>query len=111
MLFTPWRNEETDLLANCSSYHEHFVLLKEQIAKQMKQYAISCEDLNEIEQHLQTTDFSEDQFDSIAPNTQNVELQDGAEGNEDLHPEYNENYDLSDDLGIPSASFNNEPLT
>ena len=54
--------------------------------------------------------FSEDQFDSIAPNTQNVELQDEAEGSEDLHPEYNENYDLSDDLGIPSASFNNEPL-
>ena len=41
---------------------------------------------------------------------QNVELQDEAEGSEDLHPEYNENYDLSDDLGIPSASFNNEPL-
>ena len=101
MLFTPWRNEETDLMANCSSYHEHFSLLKEQIDKQMKQYAISCEDLNEIEQHLQTTDFSEDQFDSIAPNTQNVELQDEAEGSEDLHPEYNENYDLSDDLGIP----------
>ena len=110
MLFTPWRNEETDLLANCSSYHERFLLLKEQIDKQMKQYAISCEDLNDIEQHLQATDFSEDQFDSKAPNTQNVELQDEAEGSEDLHLEYNENYDLSDDLGIPSASFNNEPL-
>ena len=74
MLFTPWRNEETALLANCSSYHERFLLLKEQIDKEMKQYAISFEDLDEIEQHLRTTDFSEDQFDSIAPNTQNVEL-------------------------------------
>ena len=26
MLFTPWRNEETDLLANCSSYDERFLL-------------------------------------------------------------------------------------
>ena len=43
MLFTPWRNEETDLLANSSSYQERFLLLKEQIDKQMKQYAISCE--------------------------------------------------------------------
>ena len=47
---------------------------------------------------------------SIAPNIQNIELQDEAIGNEDLHPDFNENYDLSGDLGIPSASFNNEPL-
>ena len=47
---------------------------------------------------------------SIAPNIQNIKLQDKAIGNEDLHPDFNENYDLSGDLGIPSASFNNEPL-
>jgi len=76
----------------------------------MSQYAICSEDLNEIEQHLHSIDCSEDQFDSIAPNTQNVELQDEAEGTEDLHPDFNGNYDLSADLGIPSTSFNNEPL-
>ena len=77
----------------------------------MKQYAICCEDLDEIEQHVQTTDFSEDQFDSIAPNTRNVETPRWSlKDSEDLHPEYNENYDLSDDLGIPPASFSNEPV-
>ena len=30
--------------------------------------------------------------------------------NEDLNPDFNENYDLSSDLGIPSTSFNTEPL-
>ena len=29
---------------------------------------------------------------------------------EGLHPDFNESYDLSDDLGIPSTSLNNEPL-
>ena len=29
---------------------------------------------------------------------------------EDLHPDLSENYDLSDDLNIPSTLLNNEPL-
>ena len=110
MLFTSWRNEEADLIDSSSSYQEHYLLLKKEIDKQMVQYAICNEDLNEIEQHLQNADCNEDQFDLIAPNTQNIELQDEAEGTEDLHPDFSENYDLSDDLGIPSAALNNEPL-
>ena len=110
MLFTSWRNEETDLMGNSSSYQEYYLLLKEQIDKQMMQYAVCSEDLNEIEQDLHNTDYNDEQFDPIAPNTQNVELQDEAEGTEDLHPDFSENYDLSDDLGIPSTSLNSEPL-
>ncbi|XP_068731129.1 uncharacterized protein [Montipora capricornis] len=109
MLFTSWRNE-ADLIGSSSSYQEHYLLLKEQIDKQMLQYAICSEDLTEIELHLQNVDYNEDQFNVIAPNTQNIELQDEAEGTEDLHPDFSENYDLSDDLGIPSAALNNEPL-
>ena len=110
MLFTSWRNEETDLIGNSSSYQEQYLLLKEEIDKQMRQYAICSEDLNEIEQNLLSTNCSEEQFDSIAPNTQHLELEDEAEGMEDLHPDFNESYDMSDDLGIPSTSLNNEPL-
>ena len=110
MLFTSWRNEETDLMGNSSSYQEYYLLLKEQIDKQMMQYTVCSEDLNEIEQDLHNTDYNDEQFDPIAPNTQNVELQDEAEGTEDLHPNFSENYDLSDDLGILSTSLNGEPL-
>ena len=74
MLFTSWQNEETDLIGNSSSYQEQYLLLKGGIDKQMRQYAICSEDLNEIEQNLLSTNCSEDQFDSIAPNTQNIEL-------------------------------------
>ena len=97
-------------MGNSSSYQEYYLLLKEQIDKQMMQYAVCSEDLNEIEQDLHNTDYNDEQFDPIAPNTQNVELQDEAEGTEDLHPDFSENYDLSDDLGIPSTSLNGEPL-
>ena len=38
-----------------------------------------------------------------------AELQDEALCNEDLHPDFNEQYDLSDDLGILSTSCHNEP--
>ena len=76
----------------------------------MLQYAICSEDLTEIELLLQNADCYEDQFNLIAPNAQNIELQDEAEGTEDLHPAFSEHYDLSDDLGIPLAALNNEPL-
>jgi ATP-dependent DNA helicase PIF1 len=69
---------------------------------------ISSEDLNEIQQHLQECD--DDLYDTIAPVTQHTELQDQDEGNTDTHPDLNENYDLSEDLGIPSTLPNNEPL-
>ena len=51
-----------------------------------------------------------DAFDSIAPFTQSIEYQDEAEGFEDLHPDFSENNDLSDDIGIPSSATSSEPL-
>ena len=51
----------------------------------------------------------EDRYIDTAPCTQIIEQQDQAEGDQDLHPDFNENYNLSDDLGIPSVD-NTEPL-
>ena len=51
----------------------------------------------------------EDRFDEIAPCAQSLEQQDKAEGDKDLHPDFAGNYNLSDDLGIPSVN-NSEPL-
>ena len=41
-----------------SSYQERYIFLEDEIGKQMKKYAICTEDLNEIEQHLNTTDYN-----------------------------------------------------
>ena len=73
----------------------------------MNQYAVCADNLNEMQQRL-NDDY--DEFDSIAPVTQHVELQDEDDGNQDLHPDFNETYDLSDDLCIPSRQPAGEPL-
>ena len=72
MLFTPWRNEETDLKGKYTSYKDHYEALSDPIAEQMKQYAVCAEDLNE----MQRLDYDDVEFDCIAPVTQHVELQD-----------------------------------
>ena len=79
MLFTSWRNEETDLIGFCSSYQERYMLLFNAIEKQMKQYAICNEDLNEVQQEMNTLEESY-MYDTIAPCTQNIEHRDQAEG-------------------------------
>lgn len=52
----------------------------------------------------------EDSYDIIAPYTPNVEQQDQADSDTDLHPDFNESYNLSDDIGTPSAELNTEQL-
>ena len=49
MLFSPWRNETTDLINNCSSYQERYLQVESSIDEQMKQYAICGEHLDEIQ--------------------------------------------------------------
>lgn len=42
MLFTPWRNEQTDLLGTFSSYQECYRVLSKMIEKQMKLQYVQC---------------------------------------------------------------------
>lgn len=106
MLYTSWRNEQTDLLGTFSSYQERYRTLSKVMSEQMKQYAVCNEDLDEIEQDINRV---EETYASIAPCTENMEQQDSTEG-KDLHPDFNEHYNFSDDLEIPSAELNTEPL-
>lgn len=80
MLFTSWRNENTDLICDCSSYQEHYLLLKGKIDEQMKLYAVCSQDLNDIGEKLSSMKENGNNYDLIAPSTQNIELQDEAEG-------------------------------
>ena len=63
--------------------------------------------MNEVQQNLQQHD---NFYDAIAPVTHNTERQDESEGNTDTHPDLNESYDQSEELGIPSTLARNEPL-
>lgn len=106
MLFTPWRNEETDLIGMCSSYQDRYMLLSNAINDQMKQYAVCNQDFNEIQKDMGRI---EDRYGDIAPCTESLEQQDQAEGDHDLHSDFTGNYNLLVDLGIPSVD-NTEPL-
>ena len=53
----------------------------------MKQYAICNEDFNDIQQDIHR---QEEMY--VAPLTESIEQQDCNEGNQDLHPDFNENY-------------------
>ena len=110
MLFTAWRNEKIDLIGNCSSYQQYFFQVEHIIDEQMKEYAICTKDLNDIQDQLNNMDDDDDNYDLIAPGAQDVERQDEYEGTQDLHPDLNENYDISCDIGIPSTDSNNEQL-
>ena len=49
MLFCPWtNNEKTDLIGNCSTFEERFCFLKDEISKQMNQYAFFSQQLDEV---------------------------------------------------------------
>ena len=76
----------------------------------MKQFVMCYEDFNELQEQGSNMEDVDDEYDLIAPCTQNVEHSDEALGNEDLQPDFNENYNLSDDIGIPTVDANYEPL-
>ena len=73
----------------------------------MKQYAVCNEDFNDIQQDINRI---EECYDSIAPYTEAIKQQDCSESTSDLHPDFNENYNLSDDIGILSADSRSEPM-
>lgn len=76
----------------------------------MEQFVLCHEDFNELQEQGNNMEDVDDEYDLIAPCTQNVEHSDEALGNEDLQPDFNENYNLSDDIGIPTVDANYEPL-
>ena len=112
MLFTTWRNKDVDLIANASSFQEHFLLLKDAIDEQMNQYAVCSEELSQIQEQLDILKENKDELDlgQVAPNTEHTEIQDEAEGTLDLHTDFHEHYDFSNDVGIPSTSATCEPF-
>ena len=62
----------------------------------MNQYAVCVDDLSEMQRRL---DLDDDGFDSIAPVTQHLELQDENESNQDLHPDLKGEVRVHNNLG------------
>ena len=115
MFFTAGRNEAVDLIGNqiryLIRYQIRYLTVREAINEQMKLYAICNEDFNDIEEQINNMEHDAGyECDPVAPCTQNLDEQDQAEGDVNLHPDLNETYNRSDDIGIPSSDAKNEPL-
>lgn len=48
MLFTPWRNENTDLLNGCSTYTDSLAKMSKEVELQLKCYSPHSEMVSEI---------------------------------------------------------------
>lgn len=79
-----------------------FVLL---IKEQIKQYAVCNKDFNEIQWEMTIVG---DSYGFIAPYTWSLQQQDQAEGNQDLHTDFNESFNLSVDLNTEPLILNKE---
>lgn len=92
-------------LENCSSYYNKYLIVQDETDQQKKLHAICSEDLDEIQNHLNAD--NDDCYDQITPNAQDTESNFASVGIQDLHPDLNEGYDMSEDIGIPSAAVSN----
>ncbi|KAK3087854.1 hypothetical protein FSP39_011503 [Pinctada imbricata] len=77
LLFMPWRDESVDLLNKHKSYEEHYKQVHFLIDHKAKMYEKNFE---EIEQAMQRAEEEFEQYDEIAPNAQQANADDEAEG-------------------------------
>ena len=108
MLFTPWRNEENDLLNGYNTYQDHFNLLEGTILSKRKEYDSHSELIDEVEAAAETQTI--DIFDDVCPNIENIEARDAQEEPVSstkfafYNPENRSHafYDLGPDIGVVS---------
>ena len=106
MLFTSCRNESVDI--DCHKpYQERCQIFTEQINVQLQQYAPSSDQLDQALHDLNNTDIEDNMWDLVAPDNEHTEMIDREEESNQAATEVpldtTEQYDLADDLGIPSS--------
>lgn len=117
MLYTPWRNESTDLINSSKTYQERFQKVKTEVLCNSSQYEYHSEMLDKALQDI--NDVNHENFNNVAPNSEHINKQDYAvkdkpselfgcfdPGKNKQHSQY----DLLDDIGIIPRSNDNEEL-
>ena len=125
MLFTSWRNEETDLLHGCITFEESYMKMKADITSVQSRYEnISC-DLDDTMLHT-GDEIEEYQRDSVLPQVEHQEVLDSSlqstlsttygcfdpgttSQSEQGNIAYNQ-YDIGQDLGIARKRMENDQL-
>ena len=77
LLFLPWRNEDTDLLADHSTYKNHYLNRKNEVDMKCKFYEHHTDELEMARQAAENECHS---YDDIVPGTEQIEAEAEAEG-------------------------------
>ncbi len=80
MLFYPWYNESTDLLADYSTYEEHYYHVKQTVVDNEQKYTLA--DIEGLE--IDENNIPDHAWNHIAPNTESTQAQSRAQGSEQL---------------------------
>ena len=105
MLFTPWRNEETDLIQGQRSYQSRYLSLKNFIEKKAHEYEKNADELDDALERAE----NEENFDVVAPGSEQVERDDteiGAKYSSEFiyfdpdRPENQRQYDIARDVEL-----------
>jgi flagellar biosynthesis GTPase FlhF len=114
MLFQPWR-DETEIIGSSETYLEQFrqlTLENQTIITKMEEYSYKSKELDDAVEKLEEIDDSvlQEQWNHVAPNTHNVENQDGEVKvilpHSHTDPEYNspEAVELNIGLDVPNTA-------
>ena len=118
MLYTPWRNEQKDLIKDFNTYEESFEAQKNNITETRNQYEHNSEVLDKAMEDIQECE-DEDQDPNVAPNAQHMNEQDRQAEKQasEVHgcfdpgkSKQHSQYDLLDDMGIFPRSNDEEQL-
>ena len=117
MLYTPWRNEQKDLIKDCQTYQERYQHLESIINRNKEQYECHSDILEKAIEDLNESDNTSNE--PVAPNTQHINEQDATAkrkpselfgcfdpGTNKQHSQY----DLFDDMGILPRHNDQEEL-
>ena len=117
MLYTPWRNEQKDLINDCQTYQERYQQLESITNSNKEQYECHSDILEKAIEDLNESDNTSDE--PVAPHTQHINDQDATaktkpselfgcfdSGTNKQHSQY----DLFDDMGILPRHNDQEEL-
>ena len=108
MLYLPWRNEQSDLYGEYSTYAQHFQAIQESLAQKITEFEPYKSEVNQAQELLETADL-EQQWDLLAPGVQHSELDAATAGTvqSEIHAVIDPvvhgqttSYDLGIDLGL-----------
>ena len=110
LLFMPWRDERVDLLNGKTSYKTNYEEKRFMVDMKVKQYE---KNMTEIEQAMQAAENDFEQYDELAPNAQEANAVDEAEGQEEsveyVHfnpdrPVEQRHYDIGSEIGVATST-------